>query len=71
MARHYYYYHLREQVLRSRCNHKEEIYFLLAAYGLQADLGDYQEKLHGRDYFEPQTYFPQWVCLHLESEYNH
>lgn len=61
VARYYYYCHLREQVLRSRCAHKEEVYFLLAAYGLQTDMGDYQENLHGGNYFEPQTYFPQWV----------
>lgn len=47
----------------SRCNHKEEIYFLLAAYSLQADLGNYREKVHAGKYFEPQAYFPQWVSL--------
>lgn len=47
----------------SRCNHKEEIYFLLAAYSLQADLGNYREKVHAGKYFEPQAYFPQWVSF--------
>lgn len=47
----------------SHCNHKEEIYFLLAAYSLQADLGNYREKVHAGKYFEPQAYFPQWVSL--------
>lgn len=47
----------------SHCNHKEEIYFLLAAYGLQADLGNYKEKVHAGKYFEPQAYFPQWVSV--------
>ncbi|KAJ6664629.1 hypothetical protein lerEdw1_006202 [Lerista edwardsae] len=69
VARHYYYCHLREQVLKSRCTHKEEVYFLLAAYGLQADLGDYQENLHGGNYFEPQTYFPQWIIAKRGSDY--
>ncbi|XP_053152881.1 FERM domain-containing protein 1 isoform X2 [Hemicordylus capensis] len=69
IARHYYYCHLREQVLRSRCTNKEEIYFLLAAYGLQADLGDYQEHLHGGNYFEPQAYFPQWIIAKRSSDY--
>lgn len=65
VARHYYYCHLREQVLRSRCTDKEEVYFLLAAYGLQVDVGDFQENFHRGNYFEPQTYFPQWVSLVL------
>lgn len=47
----------------SHCNHKEEIYFLLAAYSLQADMGNYREKVHAGKYFEPQAYFPQWVSL--------
>ncbi|XP_053919786.1 FERM domain-containing protein 1 isoform X3 [Cuculus canorus] len=60
VARQLYYCHLKEQVLMSHCNHKEEIYFLLAAYSLQADLGNYREKVHAGKYFEPQAYFPQW-----------
>ncbi|XP_061480392.1 FERM domain-containing protein 1 isoform X3 [Rhineura floridana] len=69
VARHYYYCHLREQVLRSRCTDKEEIYFLLAAYGLQVDVGDYQENFHPGNYFEPQTYFPQWIIAKRGSDY--
>ncbi|GAB1300535.1 FERM domain-containing protein 6 [Apodemus speciosus] len=45
-ARYMYYCHLKEQVLRSRCVHREEAYFLLAACGLQADLGNHQESVH-------------------------
>lgn len=60
-ARRLYYCHLKEQVLRSRCMHKEEAYFLLAACGLQADLGNHQETVHVGKYFEPHAYFPQWV----------
>nr|XP_036876761.1 FERM domain-containing protein 1 isoform X7 [Manis javanica] len=59
-ARHLYYCHLRERVLRSECAHREEAYFLLAAYGLQADLGNHREPVHVGRYFEPQAYFPQW-----------
>ncbi|XP_019382881.1 PREDICTED: FERM domain-containing protein 1 isoform X1 [Gavialis gangeticus] len=69
VARQLYYYHLKEQVLRSRCTHKEEIYFLLAAYGLQADLGNYREHVHVGRYFEPQAYFPQWVIAKRGSDY--
>nr|XP_014429055.1 FERM domain-containing protein 1 isoform X4 [Pelodiscus sinensis] len=68
-ARHLYYCHLKEQVLRSRCSHKEEIYFLLAAYSLQADLGSYAENVHVGKYFEPQAYFPQWIIAKRGSDY--
>lgn len=61
MARHLYYCHLKERVLRSQCAHREEAYFLLAAYGLQADLGNHRARAHVGQYFEPQAYFPQWV----------
>ncbi|XP_042652116.1 FERM domain-containing protein 1 isoform X2 [Tyto alba] len=69
VARQLYYCHLKEQVLMSRCNHKEEIYFLLAAYSLQADLGNYREKVHTGRYFEPQAYFPQWIIAKRGSDY--
>ncbi|KAM7118645.1 FERM domain-containing protein 1 isoform X3 [Ciconia boyciana] len=69
VARQLYYCHLKEQVLMSRCNHKEEIYFLLAAYSLQADLGNYREKVHAGKYFEPQAYFPQWIIAKRGSDY--
>ncbi|XP_063163566.1 FERM domain-containing protein 1 isoform X3 [Candoia aspera] len=69
VARHYYYRHLREQVLKSRCTNKEEIYFLLAAYGMQVDLGDYKDNFHRGNYFEPQTYFPQWIIAKRGSDY--
>ncbi|XP_029079178.1 FERM domain-containing protein 1 isoform X2 [Monodon monoceros] len=68
-ARHLYYCHLKEQVLRSQCAHREEAYFLLAAYGLQADLGDYREPAHSGRYFEPQAYFPQWIITKRGSAY--
>ncbi|XP_042683929.1 FERM domain-containing protein 1 isoform X3 [Centrocercus urophasianus] len=69
VARQLYYCHLKEQVLISRCNHKEEIYFLLAAYSLQADLGNYREEVHTGKYFEPQAYFPQWIIAKRGSDY--
>ncbi|XP_067391921.1 FERM domain-containing protein 1 [Emydura macquarii macquarii] len=69
VARHLYYCHLKEQVLRSHGTHKEEIYFLLAAYSLQADLGNYTENVHVGKYFEPQAYFPQWIIAKRGSDY--
>lgn len=67
-ARHLYYCHLKERVLRSECTHREEAYFLLAAYGLQADLGNHRELVHVGRYFEPEAYFPQWVRLRSPAE---
>ncbi|XP_074044167.1 FERM domain-containing protein 1 isoform X2 [Macrotis lagotis] len=69
VARRLYYHHLKEQVLRSQCTHKEEVYFLLAAYGLQADLGNYRETTHVGKYFEPHSYFPQWIITKRGRDY--
>ncbi|XP_053077925.1 FERM domain-containing protein 1 isoform X4 [Acinonyx jubatus] len=68
-ARHLYYCHLKERVLRSECTHREEAYFLLAAYGLQADLGNHRELVHVGRYFEPEAYFPQWIIAKRGSAY--
>ncbi|XP_036982096.2 FERM domain-containing protein 1 isoform X2 [Artibeus jamaicensis] len=69
VARHLYYCHLKERVLRSQCTHREEAYFLLAAYGLQADLGNHRALAHAGRYFEPQAYFPPWVIAKRGSAY--
>lgn len=61
VARYYYYWHLRKQVLLSQCIQREEAYFLLAAFALQADLGNFKRNKHFGKYFEPETYFPPWV----------
>lgn len=61
IARYYYYWHLRKQVLHSQCVLREEAYFLLAAFALQADLGNFKRKVHRGGYFEPEAYFPAWV----------
>ncbi|XP_055288999.1 FERM domain-containing protein 1 [Moschus berezovskii] len=68
-ARHLYYRHLKERVLRSQCVHREEAYFLLAAYGLQADLGNHRRAAHAGRYFQPQAYFPQWIIAKRGSAY--
>ncbi|XP_068597402.1 FERM domain-containing protein 6 [Brachionichthys hirsutus] len=63
-ARHLYYSDLRERVLRSECRQQEEVYFQLAGYALQADLGDHRpprEDLEVTPYFEPKQYFPPWI----------
>uniref|UniRef100_A0A2K5ZZX1 FERM domain containing 1 n=1 Tax=Mandrillus leucophaeus TaxID=9568 RepID=A0A2K5ZZX1_MANLE len=68
-ARHLYYCHLKERVLRSQCTHREETYFLLAACALQADLGDHREPAHTGRYFEPHSYFPQWIITKRGIDY--
>lgn len=62
-ARYYYYWHLRKQVLLSQCIQREEAYFLLAAFALQADLGNFKRNKHFGKYFEPEAYFPPWVSM--------
>lgn len=62
-ARYYYYWHLRKQVLHSQCVLREEAYFLLTAFALQADLGDFKRNKHYGKYFEPEAYFPAWVSV--------
>ncbi|KAL0178335.1 hypothetical protein M9458_027229, partial [Cirrhinus mrigala] len=52
MARYYYYWHLRKQ--------REEAYFLMAAFALQADLGNFKRNKHFGAYFQPEAYFPSW-----------
>ncbi|MGH0183867.1 UNVERIFIED_CONTAM: hypothetical protein FKN15_013267 [Acipenser sinensis] len=68
-ARYYYYWHLRKQVLQSQCPQREEAYFLLAAFALQADLGNYKRNKHFGKYFKPEDYFPPWVIGKRGKEY--
>ncbi|TNN62942.1 FERM domain-containing protein 6 [Liparis tanakae] len=63
-ARHLYYSDLRERVLRSECRQQEEVYFQLAGYALQADLGDHpmpSEDMEVTPYFGTKEYFPPWI----------
>ncbi|KAM9777769.1 FERM domain-containing protein 6 [Neosynchiropus ocellatus] len=68
-ARYYYYWHLRKQVLLSQCIQREEAYFLLAAFALQADLGNFKRNKHFGKYFEPEAYFPSWVIAKRGRDY--
>ncbi|XP_056401147.1 FERM domain-containing protein 6 [Hyla sarda] len=68
-ARYYYYWHLRKQVLLSQSTAREEAYFLLAAFALQADLGNYKRNKHYGKYFEPEAYFPTWVIKKRGKDY--
>ncbi|XP_029454198.1 FERM domain-containing protein 6 isoform X2 [Rhinatrema bivittatum] len=68
-ARYYYYWHLRKQVLHSQCVLREEAYFLLAAFALQADLGTFKKNKHYGRYFQPEAYFPSWVIKKRGKDY--
>ncbi|KAM4691059.1 FERM domain-containing protein 6 isoform 2-T2 [Rhinophrynus dorsalis] len=68
-ARYYYYWQLRKQVLQSQCMQREEAYFLLAAFALQADLGNFKRNKHYGKYFEPEAYFPPWVIKKRGKDY--
>ncbi|XP_044128295.1 FERM domain-containing protein 6 [Bufo gargarizans] len=68
-ARYYYYWHLRKQVLLSQSMTREEAYFLLAAFALQADLGNFKRNKHYGKYFEPEAYFPPWVIKKRGKDY--
>ncbi|XP_045150588.1 FERM domain-containing protein 1 isoform X2 [Echinops telfairi] len=68
-ARHLYYRHLRERVLRSECPHREELYFLLAGLALQAELGRHREAAHTGRYFQPHAYFPPWILAKWGIEF--
>ncbi|KAK0150184.1 FERM domain-containing protein 6 [Merluccius polli] len=71
-ARHLYYSDLRERVLRSECRQQEEVYFQLAGYALQADLGDHpplEEDQGGGPRFQPKDYFPPWIVAKREVNY--
>lgn len=70
-ARHLYYSDLRERVLRSECRQQEEVYFQLAGYALQADLGDHPplSKDMSMHYFEPKNYFPPWIIAKRGVDY--
>ena len=60
-TRHLYYLQLRKDVLEGGIYVHEETAMLLASYALQAEVGDYNQNVHGSDYFVPEHYLPQRV----------
>ncbi|KPP63400.1 FERM domain-containing protein 1-like, partial [Scleropages formosus] len=72
-ARRLYYADVRERVLRSECRQQEALYFELAGYALQADLGDLchqdQAEERRRAYFQPKDYFPPWILAKRGGDY--
>nr|XP_045610872.1 FERM domain-containing protein 6-like [Procambarus clarkii] len=69
LSRLHYYLQLRENVLSYNQSISEEATFLLAAYALQADLGDFCEDQHHGHYFDPNLYFPQWLVERVGVAY--
>ncbi|TSK14760.1 Glycerol-3-phosphate acyltransferase 1, mitochondrial [Bagarius yarrelli] len=58
---------LKNRVLSSQCYEQEGLYFQLAAYALQADLGDWNEGVE--TYFTPKDYFPPWILKRRGCDY--
>ncbi|XP_055032454.2 FERM domain-containing protein 6 [Misgurnus anguillicaudatus] len=52
-----YYAEIKSRVLGSMCYDHEGLYFQLAAYALQAELGDYKQG----NIDQPQDFFPLWI----------
>jgi len=64
MARHHYYLQMKENVVNYGLDSlSEERAFLLASISLQADLGNYNQDKHARNYFNSGHYFPSWVII--------
>lgn len=62
MTRQLYYQQLKDNLLHYSQEVSEEKCFLLAAYSLQSDIGNYQVDKHtNSEYFDPREYFPAWV----------
>lgn len=68
-TRHLYYLQLRKDVLEGGIYVHEETAMLLASYALQAEVGDYNQTLHGSDYFVPEHYLPQRAIAKLTASY--
>ncbi|XP_063615796.1 FERM domain-containing protein 6-like, partial [Penaeus indicus] len=69
VSRLHYYLQLRDNVVAYTQPISEEATFLLAAYALQADLGDFCEDQHQGHYFDPNLYFPPWVVERVGLTY--
>ncbi|XP_050979663.1 FERM domain-containing protein 1 [Labeo rohita] len=67
-ARQLYYAELKAKVLRSECFEQEGLYFQLAAYALQAELGDSEAQVLS-PYFSPQGFFPFWIVQKHGNDY--
>lgn len=69
IARLHYYLQLRENVIGYRHSLSDDRAFILAAYALQADVGNLKKEKHHGKYFEPSAYFPTWILERLGEKY--
>lgn len=69
VTRHLYYLQLKDNVLNYHHGCLEEKCFLVAAYALQADFGDYHTAAATGEYFDPREYFPAWMVEKHGSAY--
>ncbi|XP_022097323.1 FERM domain-containing protein 6-like isoform X2 [Acanthaster planci] len=69
ITRQNYYLQLKQNVLSAPVLCREEAFFVLASYALQADLGNYAEDTHRGQYFDPCKYFPEWVIKRRGEAY--
>ena len=69
VTRQLYYEQLKANLLQQRQLVAEERCFLLAAYSLQADHGNYSacHAEQQQPYFDAREYFPAWVRLRLPA----
>ena len=65
ITRQLYYQQLKDNLLHHSQEVSEDKCFLLAAYSLQADTGNFIPNKHsGVKYFDAREYFPAWVSGH-------
>lgn len=69
IARNHYYLQLKENVCNYCQSISEERSFLLAAFALQADLGNFHSDKHSGRYFEPAKYFNHFIINKLGEEF--
>ena len=61
-TRHLFYLQIRREILCGYTFCPDEAAISLASLALQAEYSDYEEKYHGRAYFDAEHYLPRRVC---------
>ncbi|XP_052393234.1 tyrosine-protein phosphatase non-receptor type 13 isoform X3 [Carassius gibelio] len=67
MTKHQYYLQLRKDILEERVRCDLENAMILASLALQAEIGDYQNELHGKTYFRTEHYLPASVLDKIDQ----
>ncbi|XP_078715730.1 tyrosine-protein phosphatase non-receptor type 13-like isoform X2 [Lampetra fluviatilis] len=68
-TRHQYYLQMRRDILEEKVSCDSETAILLGSLALQAEYGDYIQKLHGKNYFHPELYLPGSTISRLTTAY--